>query len=63
MAHTTVIVDRLPQCDLCECEAHYDARTVTGQWGYLCDQHYSEYGVGLGLGKGQELLTKGQDNE
>lgn len=48
----------LPRCDLgCGREAHYDARTRQGPWGYLCDECFEEFGVGLGTGNGQRLVT------
>lgn len=45
----------LPNCDICGAEALYDAKTVQGPWGYLCESHFRSMGVGLGLGKGQKL--------
>jgi len=26
-------------------------------WGYMCKEHFSSIGVGIGLGKGQEIIT------
>jgi len=54
---TAVEVTTVPKCDVCGTEAHYDARTHTGQWGYLCEAHFRTMGVGLGLGKGQRLVV------
>ncbi len=42
-------------CDLCGELALYDAKTTAGPWGYLCEAHYQEHGIGLGLGRGQRL--------
>jgi len=57
--HYEAEVDNIPECDCCEHKAAYDAKTRHGVWGYLCEEHFSEFGVGLGLGKGQKLiLTK-----
>lgn len=45
------------QCDLCESfKAKYDGK-VKGQyaWAYMCDRCFKLYGVGLGVGKGDEL--------
>ena len=50
-------VVKLPYCDLCGAEAHYDAKTTQGPWGYLCDEHFAEFGVGLGTGRGQRLVV------
>ncbi|KQY61827.1 hypothetical protein ASD30_25125 [Nocardioides sp. Root140] len=63
---TTVVVGVLPPCDLCEADASglepetaaFDARTVTGQWAYLCHRHYEVHGVGLGTGQGQRLVLR-----
>ena len=54
---TTTQVTALPPCDICTGQtARYDAMTYTGQWGYMCHECFKEHGVGLGLGKGQELI-------
>lgn len=54
--HTEARVASLPNCDICGEQAHYDAKTRQGPWGYLCEAHFAELGVGLGLGKGQRLV-------
>ena len=61
--HTQVEVPELPQCDFCKQnplvmyqEAHYDFRTKSGHWAYGCREHFKRFGVGLGLGRGQELV-------
>ena len=47
---------QLPQCDFCEDEAKYDARTLFGPWANMCESDFQQYGVGkLGLGYGQSL--------
>lgn len=67
--HKTVEVDTLPNCDFCDSErvfapyvkfpkAEFDGRTITGAWANMCPKHFREYGVGLGLGKGQKLIVK-----
>lgn len=33
------------KCDLCDCEAVYDAKTTMGPWGFLCQAHFDTYGV------------------
>lgn len=60
-----VLIDQYPDCDLClgrgaTTEAHYDAATVFGAWGYLCEEDFKRYGVGLGTGKGQRLVLRSQ---
>jgi len=51
-------VTELPMCDLCrQKEAVIDGKTTLGgSWAYMCFQCFEKYGVGLGLGKGQELI-------
>ena len=55
---TKVKVAVLPKCDICQNEiAKYDAMTTRGPWAYQCESCFADYGVGLGLGKGQELVV------
>jgi len=55
--HTKVTVERLPKCDFCGKIARYDGRTKHGgHWAYMCESCFAIHGVGLGLGKGQELI-------
>ena len=67
--HKSVVVLKLPHCDfsweeagktLCrdDGEAHYDGKTIFGSWAFMCEQHFSAYGVGLGLGRGQKLVVQ-----
>jgi len=61
--HTEVVVPELPNCDFCkeegkEAKADYDGKTVFGPWANMCQKHFGLYGVGLGLGRGQRLLTQ-----
>lgn len=60
--HTAVEVSTLPTCDLCVTPpirpAAYDAKTTHGPWANLCEEHYAEIGIGLGLGKGQRYIVK-----
>lgn len=57
-------MDRLPYCDFCldskvEAElAKFDGRTNRGPWANMCEEHFRQYGVGLGTGKGQRLILK-----
>lgn len=56
---TTATVESLPACDIHgDHPAAYDARTRTGQWGFLCEAAFREHGVGLGTGKGQRLRLR-----
>ena len=66
--NTKVRVSNIPACDYCgeqeitfhhrntKVEAKYDAMSHSGHWAYMCEQHFQQHGVGLGLGKGQELI-------
>lgn len=54
----SVEVQRLPNCDICGEEAHYDARTKPGMWCNLCEKCFKKHGIGLGTGKGQKLISK-----
>jgi len=56
-----VEVLELPDCDIPACgkKAGYDAKTKMGPWANLCEEHFQEHGVGLGLGKGQKLILLG----
>jgi len=56
--HTEVEVDEIPNCDFCTSPAVYDGRTSLGAWGFMCEKHFKDYGVGLGLGLGQKLKNK-----
>lgn len=56
--NTETVVRQFPKCDFCSEKAKYDARTRMGPWAYLCEKHFKEYGVGLGLGRGQMLILK-----
>jgi hypothetical protein len=65
----TVTVTKAPPCDVCadagqDVPAAYDAKTIFGPWGYLCERHWRAFGVGhLGAGLGQRLIVKGGDRE
>ena len=45
-------------CDFCDKVARYDARMNMGSWAYMCEKHFDEHGIGLGLGKGQKITYK-----
>lgn len=62
---TTTHVISLPDCDIHKhalnmpgVPAKYDKRTRTGQWGYVCEDHFKSDTDGrLGTGYGQELIV------
>ena len=66
---TTARLTTLPDCDICKMvhdpikPAKYDGKTISGQWGYMCHKHFLLHGVGLGLGKGQRLITESEHTE
>lgn len=50
-------------CDICGRSltlfpTFIDGQTKFGVWGLICPECYRRFGVGLGLGKGQEYETK-----
>lgn len=64
----TYLTER-PDCDICKLrleeeperpveKAYFDAKTIYGSWAYMCRTHMDQVGVGLGLGKGQEIFIK-----
>ena len=63
---TTARVTQFPKCDLCKDsdiftppeDAQYDGRTRSGIWAFMCARHFETDGTGLGLGKGQLLITE-----
>ena len=59
--HTQVVVPSIPSCDLCKQPSYADGRTIYGGWAYMCRPHFQALGIGLGLGRGQELILGGSD--
>jgi hypothetical protein len=58
---TSVAVSEVPDCDFCKEDglktpARVDGKTRMGPWANMCEQHYLNYGIGLGTGKGQILI-------
>jgi hypothetical protein len=47
----------LPPCDFCGAPACYDAKSKQGPWFYGCEADFATYGIGLGVGLGQRLVT------
>jgi len=60
---TSTTISRPRTCDFCssDTEADYDGKTIFGAWGYMCQSHFEQYGVGLGTGRGQELIVEDED--
>jgi hypothetical protein len=60
---TTAIVAVMPPCQFPHVEqvpAAYDAATHSGQWAYVCEDHFKTQTSGqLGTGKGQKLILAG----
>lgn len=59
--HERVIMDSAQYCEFCKRSgkgdvlARYDGKTRLGNdvWSFMCDDHFEEYGIGLGIGLGQ----------
>lgn len=59
MSLTKILVTELPDCQFpheTPTTARYDGKTRSGPWGYMCFRHFVLHGIGLGQGKGQELV-------
>jgi hypothetical protein len=53
----------LPNCDTHPLDqppelAAYDGKTRMGPWGYMCEECFEKFGVGLGVGRGQRLILR-----
>ena len=65
----TARVTKLPDCDICKMvddpikPAQYDGMTILGRWAYMCPVHFLSHGSGLGLGKGQRLITESEHTD
>ena len=49
------------ECDICYAkigDIFYDAKTIYGPWGCLCEKCFKLHGVGLGIGLGQKYDAK-----
>ena len=60
MSNTVVTLTHYEYCQMCAkgdvvATASYDAKLSVGQWAYVCQKHYEQFGVGLGLGLGQKI--------
>lgn len=56
LENQVILVTELPKCDFCTQKAEYDGKTLSGPWTYMCKTHFKTEGIGLGLGKGQQLI-------
>jgi hypothetical protein len=64
MKSTKVAV--IPDCDIHKYVLHdeipvpakYDGKTKRGPWANMCEECFQVHGVGLGLGRGQELILE-----
>jgi hypothetical protein len=63
----TAIVASMPDCQLPHVEpvkAAYDARTRTGQWAYVCEDHFHSDTEGrTGTGVAQKLYVVGPERD
>ena len=53
------------KCDICgkECETIlYDGATKMGPWAVMCEDCMEVYGIGIGIGKGQEYWKNPETN-
>lgn len=48
----------MPKCNFCKNPAIYDGKTKFGPWAYMCEHHFKEKGIRLGIGFGQKLAVK-----
>jgi len=58
---TTAKNINIRQCDFCKLAGKdvkpvVDGRTQMGPWAGMCEEHFKQYGMGLGLGYGQRLV-------
>jgi hypothetical protein len=55
-----VKVSQIPNCDICNdvpTPAYADAMIpLFATWGYVCENHYKQFGCKVGLGYGQLLV-------
>ena len=62
--HTKTVISEPKFCDFCKQNgvtrhAKYDAKvTIATGWANMCQGHFDLYGIGLGLGVGQELIVE-----
>jgi hypothetical protein len=54
MKNTTTLREKV-KCDFCGLTANYDGKTILGPWSYMCKRCFINEGMGLGIGRGQEI--------
>lgn len=65
--HEATVVTREKICDFCTMRgqvgvvATVDGKTIHGPWANMCESDFEEFGVGLGLGRGQRLIVQEYD--
>ena len=60
---TEVEMGAMPTCDFCSKTAGYDGKTKMGAWAYMCERCFQRHGVGLGVGRGQRLVLRKEDDK
>lgn len=66
-----VVMQELPDCDVCKHQnraevnkARYDGSLMgVGSWAYMCQMHFTQFGSGLGIGRGQRLVLPDERRE
>jgi hypothetical protein len=53
------VVATIPECSFCAEPAAVDGKTTRGPWAYMCETHFGQAGIGLGVGVGQRLVLRG----
>ena len=52
-----VKIEDARDCDFCKVNlAEYDGKTVLGPWANMCRLCFAQFGIGLGLGRGQKYI-------
>lgn len=67
-AGESVVVPARPSCDIHKGSGHtvpamVDGKTRSGPWANMCEDCFDRFGVGLGTGRGQRLLLRGEEPE
>ena len=58
---TVVVMDSIPICDCCQKNpAFMDGKTKMGSWAYMCVSCSAVFSIGLGVGKGQQLVLRSE---
>lgn len=54
------LIDKEVYCDFCLSMACYEGKTRKGPWAFMCNEHFKTNGTGLGIGKGQQIMKRGE---